>query len=417
MFKFWWLGFFLLIVLYSVWSYSLTDPNLIISNWEPYWNWQKWMWSTFFLHADLLTRTFVVLGSGLFVGYGLLLRHLAQHPKPVQSHHRWWWLLVIIPLFVSYNALSHDVFNYLFNAKMVAIYEANPHVKVALEFPLDDWLRFMHNTHTPAPYGYGWTLISVLPFLAGMGKFLSSWLLFRAMSILSLGGLYWALQLAAKKLHRPLTTWSLGVLFLNPLLLIEIISNSHNDIWMMAPAVAALGLVGPLSASSRAGSWWRVGLSGVLLAFSISIKFSTLALTPLWLLLLISQLPLTQFTKRLLRQEWLTSNWPFLASLLLFPLLVLSRSQQFHPWYLLWVLVWIPLFNHRSRWQNWWRTWLLALSVSSFFRYVPWLLAGGFEGNVFYQQKLVTWVGGGIALVVILGLQKFFSSLKGKAAL
>src|SRR3990172_6981226 len=100
--------------IYSVYSFSQTDPNQVFFSQSWYWQFQKFMWRLGFQER-----------------------------------------------------LSSDIYNYIFNAKMVWVYGANPHRQVALNFPDDQWLRFMHNTHTPAPYGYGWTMLSLVPSVIG----------------------------------------------------------------------------------------------------------------------------------------------------------------------------------------------------------------------------------------------------------
>jgi len=56
---------------------------------------------------------------------------------------------------------------------------------------------------------------------------------------------------------------------------------------------------------------------------------------------------------------------------------------------------------------NWWRNVLIALAISSLFRYAPWLLAGGFQDTVLLQQQAVTWLGGLTALGLLLAWHNF----------
>lgn len=380
---------FILYSVYAVFSYSLTDPNLVLSNWPPYWSFQTWMWQTFFHNPVLLSMSFAVVMSVLFLSFLAMVAQLFRVAQPFK------WLVAflmaaVMPLLLSYNALSHDVFNYIFNAKMVMVYHANPHVHVALDFAQDDWVRFMHNTHTPAPYGYTWTIFSLLPYAAGLNKFVPTWLLFRAWEALALVLLVVMLELLRRdrvweaineKKSAAVAVANLGLTLLHPLLLIEMISNSHNDLWMMVPALASLWLVGRRVKKRRLVV---VLLAAILLAASISIKFASIVLLPIWLWLVVRPF-LLQKAVPLLR--WVDSHLAELASLaMLLPLLTL-RSQQFHPWYFTWVLVWLPFIK-----LKWWRRSLLVLSFSSLFRYLPWLLAGNFEGQVLLHQKLITWV-------------------------
>ncbi|MBD3279175.1 MAG: hypothetical protein GF390_00505 [Candidatus Pacebacteria bacterium] len=380
-------SYFILLASYAWFSYSLTTPNLILSNWEPYWRWQLWMWQAFFNNRDLLVKVYFSLIMLLFANYGLIIKFTRQLKAKWQYSWLVVFLLIISPLICSYNALSHDVFNYIFNAKMVWIYQANPHVKVALDYVhIDDWVRFMHNIHTPAPYWYGWTALSLLPYILGFNKFLPTWIIFRLFSVLSVGLLFAALQYLAHQQKKSLSLWQLSLVFFNPLFLIEIISNSHNDLWMLVPAMFSLALVVPKQKTQLKTS--QLLLSGLLMAFSISTKYATAVLLPIWLLLILNQ------------QHWLTSikqklttlinqfnkHWPLLASMLLFLPLLTARSQQFHPWYLSWSLVWLPLINNKT-----WRNTLLLFSFTSLLRYLPWLQTGEFDELILQQQNLITW--------------------------
>lgn len=412
----WYIAFFVLLLGYSLFSYSLTDPNLVISQNEAYWQFQEWMWHTFFHNAHLLTGTFVALVSALFVVYLAILKQLAgqQHAEPLPFPN--WRLicvyaLLICPLFFSYNALSHDVFNYMFNARMVLKYQANPHVKTAIEFVyFDDWTRFMHNTHTPAPYGYGWTALSLVPSYLGGERFLPTWLLFRVMGLIGLAATYFLLQGLSKALHkRYLTPAELGLFFLNPLILIELVGNMHNDVWMLIPAAGSLWV---LTTAIRARGMQRYGwwlLSLLLLAGSVVVKFATLTLVPLWAVLLMGQMKASQFIHKLRArfalpeqlaqsiiaglENRITAIAPAIASVLLFLPLFTERSQRFLPWYLVWSLIWLPLISWR-----WWRYSLLAFTLSSLWRYAPALWNGGYTPIVTFQERLISW---GVALVCI----------------
>ncbi|MBT3249336.1 MAG: hypothetical protein HN846_04565 [Candidatus Pacebacteria bacterium] len=363
------LAYFLLLTVYTVFSYSLTAPNLVLTSWSPYWKFQNWMWEAFFNNRQLLTYSYLALIGLIFTNYFLVLKSWPKNKKLS------WWLPLLItsPLIFSNNALSHDVFNYIFNAKMVVVYQANPHLQTALDFATDNWTRFMHNTHTPAPYFYGWTGLSLLPYALGGGKFSITWLVFRLFSFLSLGLLSFSMIKNIKKQN----IWLLGLLF-NPLLLIEVVSNAHNDLWMMAPALVAMLVVSGKKTNKK------IFVSLALLLFSASVKLATLALLPVWLALV---LPWRNIWPKL--NKFILTNWPFLTSVLLFLPLLTPRSKQFLPWYLIWSLVWLPLIG--KKWQAW-KTSLLVLSISSMLRYLPYIWKGNYEGNVQWQQLLITWM-------------------------
>jgi hypothetical protein len=411
------------LAMYSVFSFSLTDPNLVLTTWASYWNFQQWMWRTFFDNQILMTKVYAGLIAVLFGVYFYLLKQLHTEKKVISALPWWQKLLgisaLIFPLLFSYNALSYDVFNYIFNAKMVLVYHANPHIKVALDFfGQDDWLRFMHNTHTPAPYGYGWTLWSLLPSAVGMNKFLPTWMIFRLFSVLGVFLLLWVLNTLHKKLKEDSSEnffFNLCVIFLNPLFLIEMVSNSHNDLWMMVPALASLALI----AHPRKG--WQnmlaVSASILLLAFSVSTKYASLLLLPIWLFFLLRNttffgrvhnglVPINRKLSEIFTQKiyFLRTHWADVSSLLLFLPLMSSRSQQFHPWYLVWLLVWFPFI----RW-NWLKHAIIVLSISSLFRYTPWMWNGGYSDMIINQQKMITWIPLGVFLALFFTRKLVFS--------
>ncbi len=392
--------------IYAVFSYGQTDPNLVLLSWQPYWQFQEWMWEVFFKNPVLTSWVYGSLITVLFVLYGVIVQVLQRSSLEFElgwKKHALVYGLVIAPLLFSYNALSHDVFNYIFNAKMVVEYGANPHVQVALDFAQDPWTRFMHNTHTPAPYWYGWTALSVIPYLVGFGKFIVTWLAFRVWSLVSIVLLYVGLQYAAKIFTgQKLQAHQLAVVFFNPLFVIEVISNMHNDLWMLVPAVVSLALVTALDPSKLPQSK-KLALAVGLLAVSISIKLATAVLTPLLLLIILeknylfkladvlgSKLPVFKMLPAKFLQSiesYIYQYIPLAASVLLFLPLLTARSQQFHPWYLIWVLVWLPFIENKV-----WRNCLLLLSLSSMLRYLPWLWSGGFDGDVLLYQKIITWL-------------------------
>ncbi len=403
--------------IYAVFSFSQTDPNLVLLNWSPYWQFQLWMWETFFKNPVLTAWSYGVLLSVLFSLYLLIIQKLER--SSIEYEVGWKkgiliYGLLLSPLLLSYNALSHDVFNYIFNAKMVVQYHANPHIQVALDFSNDPWTRFMHNTHTPAPYWYGWTAISLIPYLMGLGKFILTWISFRIWSLISIVLLYFVMQYAAQIFtgHK-LQTYQLASVFLNPLFMIEIISNMHNDLWMVGPAALALAVVTSLD-PQHIPQAKKLSLSIVLLLASISIKLATAVLIPLLISIVVEKnflfsiadmlavkLPFFKILPaKLLHslESYIYRYIPIVAAGLLFLPLLTTRSQQFHPWYWTWVLVWLPFIESKLM-----RNCIIIFSISSMLRYLPWLWTGGFEGDVLLYQKMITWVP-----VVLYLVWKFF---------
>ncbi len=368
----------------TLFSYSFVDPNLVISSNALYWQWQQWLWLTWFDHPLFQAQTYALVISMQWIAFASFAWQVKKnwHRQQVASMLLIMFAVVLGVAFLSYNWLSHDVFNYLFNARMVVAYQANPHLNTALDFPWDPWLRFMHNTHTSAPYGYGWTGISLLPYILGGGKFLSSWLLFRLMAVLSLlstGVVIWRWLAWSGLKDRQ---WLLFLLLCSPFVLSEVIMNAHNDLWMVLPAVSSIFI---LDGWRKQGGVFQLATALALIGFSISIKFATVVLVPLMILMVASR-----WVPNLKKIQTINvTQVSLIASLLMFIPLFDGRSQYFHPWYLLWSLMWLPLLK-----SKWWQALLAGFAISSMYRYLPWIAAGGFQGDVLLHQQLVTWIGG-----------------------
>ncbi len=358
-------------------SYSFVDPNLTLLNQPWFISWQAQRWQ---LASDpvRLGLWFLVLTTAVFFGY---LGVLAWIKRGVRLRALPLWLVSAgIILLLGHNAYSYDIFNYLFNAKMVVLYHVNPHVQVALNFPTDEWLRFMHNVHTPAPYGYGWTLLSLVPFSLGLGKFLSAYLamkLFMALGLAVYLFFVWKLLLLEKAKD---ASFRWAQLAFHPLLLVETLMNGHNDVWMMWPALAALYFLRRPRQSIQSIQSIIFGALG--LAFSIFTKFATVLLLPVAVI----ELP---FLKKVRPFSWWREHWSEFSALVLLAPLITSRSQQFHPWYLIWSLSFLPFIKWR-----WLRSGLMGLSISSLYRYWPWILERfGYTPQVELNMRFITWSG------------------------
>lgn len=376
-----WFG---VLIIFAVFSFGLTDPNLVFSSWQPYWQFQNWAWDTFFTQKEVLIFTYFSLVLLLFIGHSAILTTLKK--SSISGRNFGVFLLITaLIMSLSYNALSHDLFNYIFNARMVVLYGENPHSTTATAFPDDLWVRFMHNTHTPAPYGYGWTGLSSLFYLFGGNIFSITWIIFKVLALASYLSLFWVYAAFLKKQPREAFFAKMALVLFNPLILIEVLSSGHNDLWMMTPAVLSMLLL------LKKNSAKTLALSAVLLIFSISIKVVSVVLIPLWVVLVVRQYVdlVARYTQAVVKYL------PELASLLFFLPLLTDRSQYFHPWYLIWSLVWLPF----CRWKPW-KVFLISLSITSLVRYIPALYEGGFTPEVVISQRLITWVPAVLATIV-----------------
>lgn len=367
---------------YTIWSYGLTPPNLFWTQWAPYVEFQMWMWQSLYDNRTLLTQTYVGIQVGLVSSFIWLAWELSKTKITRKLVFGLLLLFASLVLFAS-QALSYDVFNYAFNAKMVVEYQANPHVQTALEFPQEPWLKFMHNVHTPAPYWYGWTAVSLVPYLLSLGKISLATVIFRVLNLGFLLLLSWFLLKRMKTSH-----WWGFVTIANPFVLIETIGNTHNDIWMITLGILAVSL------ASQAKNIKQTIFAVVLWLLSISLKLATVAVAPI---ILSFRFP-SKFPHL---QKIVTDNWALFSSIAMFLPLLTARSKQFLPWYLLWSLLWIPLIKGRKIYHKVWISWLFAFAISSSYRYVPFLWHNGYSDLVINQQLAITWLGGIVGTLLI----------------
>lgn len=373
--KFLLISYFLLFVVFSIFSFVLTDPNLFLLQSDLFVALQTYLWKNFLPLRSLRTIFYGVLIIVIFINYLLILKNWTK--LNLNSRKNFWKFLIIIslPLILSYNALSYDLFNYIFNAKMVVKFGANPHIQTAIDFPNEPMLRFMNNVHTPAPYGYGWTALSILPYLAGLGKFLSTLIVFKLLAFSSL----LLTLLIVEKFFKNTDYFKLALFFFNPLVLIEILSSAHNDLWMLFPALLAVYLASNLQNKKL----FKIFSIIVLMTFSISIKYVTVVLLPFIIYFL--------FKNKLSKLGKIPYTFDLMSLALFLPLLT-ERSKHFLPWYLIWSLVFLPLI--RSRFL---RNLLIVFSFSSLLRYLPWLYLLPWmsfhldTSDTLALQKIVTW--------------------------
>jgi len=180
-------------------------------------------------------------------------------------------IAVAVILLPSYNAFSYDLFNYIFDARIISFYHLNPYEYKPMDFPNDPMLSFMRSIHRVYPYGPSWLLITApLTFLANE-IFLLSLAVFKTLSVLSYLGTIWLIYKIAVILNLKNVNRAIVLFALNPLVLIEALVSSHNEIVMMF--LVTIGIYFFLR-DKRA-------ISILSMIFSIGVKYSTLVFLPI----------------------------------------------------------------------------------------------------------------------------------------
>lgn len=218
---------FILLVL-AIYSYSQIDLNLTLLQSPLFLKFQFLMVQLGYYQRVYSVLIFTVILLLLFTAYLFLLR---KGKTPVISLKNTVLLIggVAVIGVISYPAFSYDLFNYIFDARIVTFYHQNPYLYKALDFPSDNWIRFMHWTHRTYPYGPVWLLVT-LPFsFLGFGRFLLTLVNFKVMfSLFYLGNCY-LIYMISSAIDPKNRSWRLLFFALNPLVIIESVVSPHID--------------------------------------------------------------------------------------------------------------------------------------------------------------------------------------------
>lgn len=276
-------------------------------------------------------------------------------------------------LFFAYPFLSYDVFNYIFDAKILLYYHLSPYTHKALDFPADDWIRFMRWTHRYSPYGPLWLAYSLIPAVLGMGKFILNLLFFKlfigSFHLINSFLIYKTSQ--SKKSENPLLPTAFYAL--NPVFLIEGIANSHNDIVFAVFILSSLYFLG----KSKKGHAIIAIIFGALLKYISILNFPWIIIGFFYKLSQKSAVLLNLFTLTVFTIVFSTIkiSVPFISSG--------ATQVQFQPWYLFWTIPLVALTGNK-------RLMLLSIGIcfGAMLRYVPYLYNGDWthSGTIIFMQ-------------------------------
>lgn len=223
-------------ILLFLFSYTQVDLSLTLSQVSIFQTIEK-----VFQHIGFYLRP---IASGWYVGLVVLffVLYVVVLVKTPKLRTLWTIIFVITAILVfSYPAFSYDIFNYMFTAKTVLMYHKNPYAVIPLQFTgVEPWLSFMHWTHLPSAYTPLWIVFTLPAYILGFGKFL---LILWNIKIL-VAGFYimtcWYIGKILEKKDPATRALGIAIFALNPLVIFETLVSGHNDIVMMAIAVASL---------------------------------------------------------------------------------------------------------------------------------------------------------------------------------
>lgn len=350
--------YFLFLLLFTLFSYLFIDPNLI---------YLKSIYTGYaFSNREVVSIVYCLFILLFFLFYFYFLKLIKNINLSIKE------IIFLISgtsviLFFSYPAmLSYDIFNYIATAKVTFFYQENPYLIMPIDFKGDPLLLFTHAANKTALYGPFWIFLTGIPYLLGFGNFILTTFSFKLFSTISfILTCVLSYKLTKNKL-------SLVLIGLNPLILIESLISTHNDIVMMFFALLAFYF---LLKNKQIKSY-------SLLFLSFLIKFATIFLLPVFLI----------FKKLKDNQR---SIFLFLAMFVIF--LLSSLREEIYPWYAIWFLI-FAFLNPKNKLILYVS---LAFSFSLLFRYVPYMYFGTHFGNTPLIKTSVTFFFPFITLIYL----------------
>jgi hypothetical protein len=197
----------------------------------------RWIMGPFKGIAPTLTADqFLILLIAMCVCYAAVLA--AGESVPLK-----WVVVGVVGLHVAFALapplLSKDIFSYMAYARMGALHGVNPYAHGPIDAPHDVVYPFVGWHKVATVYGPLFTL-ATYP-LAFAGVTVMFWTLKIVTAVASLA-LVWLVWWCAKRLGLPPVA-SAALVGLNPILLAYGVGGAHNDIVMLALAVAGVALV------------------------------------------------------------------------------------------------------------------------------------------------------------------------------
>lgn len=347
---------------FAIFSYSFVDLNLTLSQHEAVLKTISSLQQIAYYNRPLSTAIYC---SFLLILFLLFALHLFFFLKTKLSFKYLITSTAItsIILIFSYPLLSYDLFNYIFDAKIIFHYHLNPYTHRPLDFPQDDLLRFMRWVHRYSPYGPVWLLMSLMPYALGFGKFITTFFAFKIfIGSFHLVNTFLIYKVLRKNNHR-LQLIGTSFYALNPLFLIEGVINAHNDVVFAAFVLLSIYY------------------------FATAKKFKSLlslvvgALIKYISILLVPYLLASRFFKKLNKTEYYIYysiaamaffTFIFSSFKIVVPLVSAGATQvQFQPWYLFWAIPLVSLTRLKILY-----IFALGLSIGALLRYLPFIYYG-----------------------------------------
>ncbi len=297
-------------------SFTQVDLSLTLSKVSLFQTLQKQFQYVGFFQRPLSTLILILIVLLLFISYFLFL-YFAKKGLLKLKQTKILIFLTFIFLVFSYNAFSYDLFNYIFDAKILTFYQQNPYFHKPLDYILDPMLNFMRWTHRVYPYGPTWLFLTAPLSFIGMNYFLPTFFLFKLLMGFSFLGSCFLIYKISEKIFPTHKIFNLVFFAFNPLVIIETLVSSHNDIPMIFLLLLSIYLF--LENKKISSVFFYI--------LSIGVKYSTFSLSPLIAYLLYMK-------KKKKNINW-EKTFTIALVLSLITIIFASFRTTFQPWYLL----------------------------------------------------------------------------------
>lgn len=372
-FKILFISFSIVIFFLFLYSYTQTDLSLTLSRVSVFQIIEKFFQHIGYFNRPLSTAIYLIILFLLFINYFFFLKFSKE--KKISLRNVWVSILfVTFILTFAYNAFSYDLFNYIFDAKIITHYNLNPYFYKALDFPHDPMLSFMHWTQRTYPYGPFWLVLTVPLSFLGFNFFLPTFFLFKILASISFLGTCFFIVKIAKKLNKN-ESFILTSFALNPLVIIETLVSGHNDIEMVFFAILAIYLF----------IYKRYFTFLLSLFFSIGIKFATIFILPIILIYFF------------LRKKIDDNFFIYLSILMFLAIIIATLRSTFQPWYLLFVLPFVIFLSN----EDCIIFPIFILSITSLLNYTPFLFIGNWNAPIPQILLILNLTGIILSLIII----------------
>jgi len=358
-------------VLFGILSYGFIDPQLSLPFPSYTGQIEAMLRHAVYRQSPGVALLFAGLMIIWYAAYASVLRDKAT--EKIRKIPRWIFLLFSIAIF-SFPALSYDIFNYIATAKVTYQYKENPYVVMPIEIPNEPMLSFTRAANKLALYGPVWIALTGIPHALGNSHIFLAIFSFKLFAGISYAVICWLIYKKTKR-------WDQVLFFAaNPLVVMELLVNGHNDGTMMALALSAL-LV-----AEKPGVPAKIG-SVLLLIASILIKGATVVL-----------LPLLFIPKFSAEKKYRLAFWLMVGVFLVSPL-----REEMYPWYAVWfisIAACIPrTTNGLMHGVVFW------LSLGLMARYIPWIATREYGGITPIARVVLTAIP-----LIIYGISMIFGS-------